>query len=114
MARGSALLPCLRGAVAHLASLRVLLVVTFIVLMVVSGFLGYFLTYRQSQDSLLEVWNSSSELSGFQAPPLPHWGLLALYPRFGNAHKCKLGSVLRPSVRVGFVNHAQPRGAMQL
>eukprot|EP00906_Rhabdomonas_costata_P037603 RCo052993 len=40
---------------AHLLSLKVLLVVVFIALMVVAGFLGFYLTYLQGQRSLHDL-----------------------------------------------------------
>eukprot|EP00906_Rhabdomonas_costata_P017631 RCo025469 len=44
-----------RNCCIHLMSLKVLLTVSFIALMVVAGFLGFYLTYIQSQQSLRDI-----------------------------------------------------------
>eukprot|EP00906_Rhabdomonas_costata_P002778 RCo004323 len=44
-----------RKVVTHLLSLKVLLIVAFVALMVIAGFLGFYLTYIQGQLSLREI-----------------------------------------------------------
>eukprot|EP00906_Rhabdomonas_costata_P004517 RCo006659 len=49
------LLKFCQRAITHVLSLKVLLAVAFVVLMVVAGFLGFYLTYLQGQRSLREI-----------------------------------------------------------